>query len=145
MDKVMGLELGADDYMVKPFVPAELLARVKAVLRRSQMPELKEDEKPFINSKLKINFATREVIRGEEPVKLTPTEYDLLCHLVKNEGRVVTHRMLLEMVWGPGCTDAVDYLRKYIQRLRGKLEDDPANPKMFLSERGLGYRFISLN
>ncbi|MDY6835312.1 MAG: response regulator transcription factor [Chloroflexota bacterium] len=143
MDKVRGLELGADDYIVKPFAPAELLARVKAVLRRTHMFELNSQEKPFVSNNLKINFNTREVLRGETLIKLTPTEYSLLCQLVKNEGRVLTHQVLLEKVWGSDCTDAVEYLRKYIQRLREKLEDNPENPRMFLSERGLGYKFVS--
>lgn len=142
MDKVKGLELGADDYIVKPFSPAELLSRVKAVLRRTHMLELNSDEKPFVSPHLKVNFATREVLRSDKPVKLTPTEYNLLCQLVKNEGKVLTHQLLLEKVWGSGYTDAVEYLRKYIQRLREKLEEDPNNPKMFISERGLGYKFV---
>lgn len=145
MDKVKGLELGADDYIVKPFAPAELLARVKAVLRRTHMLELSSQEKPFISNTLKVNFTTREVLRSDKPVKLTPTEYNLLCNLVKNEGKVLTHQVLLERVWGSECTDAVEYLRKYIQRLREKLEEDPENPKMFVSERGLGYKFVSSN
>jgi two-component system, OmpR family, KDP operon response regulator KdpE len=145
MDKVKGLELGADDYIVKPFSPAELLSRVKAVLRRTHMLELNSDEKPFVSPHLKVNFATREVLRSDKPVKLTPTEYNLLCQLVKNEGKVLTHQLLLEKVWGSGYTDAVEYLRKYIQRLREKLEEDSDNPKMFISERGLGYKFVSQN
>jgi len=145
MDKVKGLELGADDYIVKPFSPAELLSRVKAVLRRTHMMELNSDEKPFVSNHLKVNFTTREVIRGDTLVKLTPTEYNLLCQLVKNEGRVLTHHLLLEKVWGSGYTDAVEYLRKYIQRLREKLEEEPENPKMLISERGLGYKFVSMN
>jgi DNA-binding response OmpR family regulator len=145
MDKVKGLELGADDYIVKPFSPAELLSRVKAVLRRTYMLELNSDEKPFVSSYLKVNFATREVLKGDQPVKLTPTEFNLLTQLVKNEGRVLTHQLLLEKVWGSGYTDAVEYLRKYIQRLREKLEEQPSNPKMFISERGLGYKFVSMN
>lgn len=145
MDKVKGLELGADDYIVKPFSPAELLSRVKAVLRRTYMLELNSDEKPFVSSYLKVNFATREVLKGDQPVKLTPTEFNLLTQLVKNEGKVLTHQLLLEKVWGSGYTDAVEYLRKYIQRLREKLEEQPNNPKMFISERGLGYKFVSMN
>jgi two-component system KDP operon response regulator KdpE len=109
------------------------------------MLELNSDEKPFVSSYLKVNFATREVLKGDQPVKLTPTEFNLLTQLVKNEGRVLTHQLLLEKVWGSGYTDAVEYLRKYIQRLREKLEEQPSNPKMFISERGLGYKFVSMN
>lgn len=142
MDKVKGLELGADDYIVKPFAPAELLARVKAVLRRSQMPELRGDEKPIVTSKLSINLATREIIRNGNIVKLSPTEYNLLYQLVRNEGKVLSHQMLLEKVWGSEYVGATEYLKVYIQRLREKLEEDSSNPKMFISERGLGYKFI---
>ena len=143
MDKVKGLELGADDYIVKPFAPAELLARVKAVLRRAQMPELRGDEKPIVTPKLSINLATREVIREGKAVKLSPTEYNLLYQLARNESKVLSHQMLLEKVWGSEYTDSTEYLKVYIQRLREKLEEDPSNPKMFISERGLGYKFVS--
>ena len=141
MDKVKGLELGADDYIIKPFSPGELLARVMAVLRRSQMPELKGNEKPIVAGKLSINLATREVFRSGKPIKLTPTEYNLLYQLARNEGRVLTHRMLLEKVWGPDYVDSTDYLKVYIQRLREKLEDDSSNPRLLRSERGVGYMF----
>ena len=143
MDKVKGLELGADDYIVKPFAPAELLARVNAVLRRAQMPELRGDEKPIVTPKLSINLATREVIREGRAVKLSPTEYNLLYQLARNESKVLSHQMLLEKVWGSEYTDSTEYLKVYIQRLREKLEEDPSNPKMFISERGLGYKFVS--
>jgi len=143
MDKLKGLELGADDYIVKPFAPAELLARVKAVLRRSQMPELRSDEKPVVSGTLMINPATKEVTHDGQIIRLTPTEYNLLSYLVKNGGRVLTHHTLLERVWGPECAEDTCYLRKYVQRLREKLGDNGENPKMILSERGLGYRFVS--
>jgi two-component system KDP operon response regulator KdpE len=143
MEKVKGLELGADDYILKPFAPAELLARVKAVLRRSQMPELRGDEKLIIAGKLSINFATREIMREGKPIKLTPTEYNLLYQLARNAGRVLTHQTLLEKVWGSEYMDSAEYLKVYIQRLREKLEEDPSNPKMLLSERGVGYLFVT--
>ena len=145
MDKVKGLELGADDYVVKPFSHVELLARVKAVLRRSQITEHQEEEDLFITSKLKINFTRREVIKDGKIVKLTPTEYDILHLLVKNEGRVLTRRMLLEKVWGSEHTDAEDYLSVYMQRLRRKLEDDFTEPQMLITERGVGYKLVNPN
>ncbi|MDY6835310.1 MAG: response regulator transcription factor [Chloroflexota bacterium] len=143
INKVKGLELGADDYIVKPFAPAELLARVKAVLRRSQMPELRGDEKPIVTPKLSINLATREIIREGRIVKLSPTEFNLLYQLVRNQGKVLSHQMLLEKVWGSDYVGATEYLKVYIQRLREKLEEEPSSPRMFISERGLGYKFIT--
>lgn len=142
IDKVRGLELGADDYIVKPFSHMELLARVKAILRRSHIPELKASEAPLVTPKLSIDFATRTITRNSKLIKLTPTEFNLLQYLVRNEGKVLSHRSLLEKVWGEEYTDATDYLKVYIQRLREKLEDDPANPKILLSERGVGYKFV---
>ena len=142
MDRVRGLELGADDYITKPFSHMELLARIKAVLRRTLMPELKAEEKSFYSPRLTIDFATRTVTVSEQPVRLTPTEYNLLHYLVLNEGAVLTHRALLEKVWGEEYTDSPDYLKVYIQRLRNKLEEDPGNPQFLISERGVGYKFV---
>ena len=142
LDKIKGLEMGADDYLTKPFSHMELLARVKAVLRRSQMPELRGDEKPFVHGKLKVDFSSREVTVDSNPVKLTPIEYNLLYQMIRNEGRVLTHRFLLEKVWGEEYTDATDYLKKYIQRLRQKLEDDSENPRLIVTERGVGYKLM---
>lgn len=142
VDKVRGLELGADDYIVKPFSHIELLARVKAVLRRSHIPELKGTPMPLVMPKLSIDFATRTITKGDKQIKLTPTEFNLLEYLVRNESKVLSHHALLEKVWGEEYTDATDYLKVYIQRLRDKLEDDPANPEMLLSERGVGYKFV---
>jgi len=143
MDKVRGLELGADDYITKPFSHIELLARIKAVLRRTYMPELQAEEKPFYSSRLTIDFATRTVTINGQPVRLTPTEYNLLHYLVLNEGAMLTHRALLGKVWGEEYTDSPEYLKVYIQRLRNKLEEDPSNPQLLISERGLGYKFVS--
>jgi two-component system KDP operon response regulator KdpE len=142
IDKIKGLELGADDYITKPFSHMEFLARVKAVLRRSQMPELKGNEKPFVRGELVIDFASREVTLAGKPVRLTPTEYNLLYYLVRNEGKVLSQQALLRKVWGEEYTDATEYIKKYIQRLRAKLGDDPQNPRMLLSERGVGYKFL---
>ncbi len=143
MDRVRGLELGADDYITKPFSHMELLARIKAVLRRTIMPELKADEKSFYSPRLTIDFATRTVTVNDHPVRLTTTEYSLLHYLVLNEGAVLTHRALLRKVWGEEYTDSPEYLKVYIQRLRNKLEEDPSNPQLLISERGLGYKFVS--
>jgi len=140
--KLRGLELGSDDYIVKPFDPLELLTRVKAILRRASGSGLRPVEKPFACGDLTINFASREVTLKGQPLKLTPTEYDLLCHLATNEGRVLSHRTLLEKVWGAEYVDSPDFVKKYVYRLRQKIGDDPQNPTMILSERGVGYRLV---
>jgi len=142
MDKVRGLELGADDYITKPFSHMELLARIKAVLRRAHMPELQAEERSLYSPRLTIDFTTRTVTVDGQPVRLTPTEYSLLHYLVLNEGTVLTHRALLEKVWGEEYSDSPEYLKVYIQRLRNKLEEDLGNPKLLISERGLGYKFV---
>ena len=142
MHKVKGLELGADDYIVKPFSHIELLARIKAVLRRSTMPQLKDTEEAIISTKLRINFATATIHRNGETVKLTPIESHLLYQLVRNEGNTLSHRCLLEKVWGEDHLDAIEYLKVYIQRLRNKLEDNPSHPRILMTERGTGYKFI---
>jgi two-component system KDP operon response regulator KdpE len=142
MDRVRGLELGADDYITKPFSHMELLARMKALLRRTGMPELRAEEKLFHSPRLTIDFSTRTATVNGQPVKLTPTEYNLLHYLVLNEGTVLTHWALLEKVWGEEYTDAPEYLKVYIQRLRNKLEEDPSNPRLLISERGVGYKFV---
>ena len=142
MDKVRGLELGADDYIIKPFSHMELLARIKAVLRRTRATELQAEEKSFHSPRLTIDFATRTVTVNGQSVRLTPTEYSLLHYLVLNEGAVLTHRALLGKAWGEEYTDSPEYLKVYIQRLRNKLEEDPSNPQLLISERGVGYKFI---
>ena len=139
-DKVKGLELGADDYITKPFSHVELLARVKAVLRRSTMPQLEEEEEPLTVGKVRIDFASHEVRVDGTEVKLTPTEYSLLHFLARNAGRVIPRRVLLEKVWGADYVDSTDYLKVYIQRLRVKLRDDPQDSKLIISERGVGYK-----
>ena len=139
-DKVKGLELGADDYITKPFSHVELLARVKAVLRRSTMPQLGDAEEPLVVGRIRMDFGSHEVRVDGEEVKLTPTEYNLLQLLARNAGRVTPHRVLLEKVWGAEYVDSTDYLKVYIQRLRMKLKDDSNEPKMIISERGVGYK-----
>jgi two-component system KDP operon response regulator KdpE len=143
-DRVKGLDLGADDYIAKPFSPRELISRIRAVLRRLEpvAPALGLPVK--VDDDLCINFEQRKVIvRGQE-VKLRPTEYRLLYQLVTNAGRLLTHETLLSRVWGPEYRDEDHYVRLYITYLRQKIEKDPKNPKYILSERGLGYRFKEL-
>ena len=142
IDRVKGLELGADDYVTKPFNHMELLARIQAVLRRTRMPEVTTMEKSFRSPRLTIDFITQTVSVDGQPVKLTPTEYNLLHYLVMNAGTTLTHRALLEKVWGEDYVDSPEYLKVYIQRLRNKLEKTPANPQLLVSQRGVGYQFV---
>lgn len=143
MDKVKALEIGADDYITRPFSAIDLIARVKAVLRRATMPQLRANQySTFVSGNLTINFATHDVFVSGEPVKLTPIEYNLLCNLVRNEGRVLSHRFLLEKTWGSDYIDDTSSLKKYIYRLRIKLKENQ-NPKpMLITERGIGYKFL---
>ncbi|MEA3459103.1 MAG: response regulator transcription factor [Chloroflexota bacterium] len=140
LSKVRGLELGADDYITKPFSHLELLARVRAVLRRTQSLPLVHEE-PFACGDIRVDFIRRQVTVGEKPIDLTNTEYKLLYHLVRNAGRTLSHETLLARVWGREYIDEIDYLKVYISRLRSKLEKDPRNPEYILTERGVGYRF----
>lgn len=141
-DRVKGLELGADDYVTKPFSPRELVSRVKAVLRRVEVEGGGEDEALQIDERLKIDFSRREIFVNGELVKLRPTEYRLLYHLVQNAGWVLTYDQILSRVWGYEYRDEPHYVRLYINYLRQKLEEDPSNPKYILTERGVGYRFV---
>lgn len=141
-DKVKGLELGADDYVTKPFSPRELVSRVRAVLRRTEMPGEAVHELIEVDERLRIDFDRREVWVEEELVKLRPTEYRLLFHLVKNAGWVVPHEQLLAKVWGYEYRDETHYVRLYINYLRQKLEKEPSDPQYILTERGVGYRFV---
>ncbi|HEX7345817.1 MAG TPA: response regulator transcription factor [Candidatus Limnocylindrales bacterium] len=143
MDKVKGLELGADDYITKPFNHLELMARVKAVLRRLAMPTPTSRAPSFRAGELEVDFAAQEARLDGERLDLTPTEYKLLYHLVRNAGHVLPHGTLLAKVWGREYVDEVDYLRVYVRRLREKLRDDPDRPRYIRTERGLGYRFIA--
>jgi len=143
MDKVKGLELGADDYVTKPFNHLELLARVRAVLRRLAMPAPTSRAPSFRAGDLEVDFARQEArLRGER-LDLTPTEYKVLYHLVRNAGHVLQHGTLLAKVWGREYVDEVDYIRVYVRRLRDKLGDDPDKPRYIRTERGLGYRFVA--
>jgi two-component system KDP operon response regulator KdpE len=143
MDKVKGLELGADDYVTKPFNHLELLARMRAVLRRLHMPAPKSRAPSFKAGDLEVDFDAQEARLKGERLELTPTEYRLLYHLVRNAGRTLQHGTLLAKVWGREYLDEVDYVRVYIRRLRDKLGDDPDKPRYIRTERGLGYRFIA--
>lgn len=143
MDKVKGLELGADDYVTKPFNHLELMARVRAVLRRHDMPAPTSRAPSFRALDLEVDFSKQEARLGGERLELTPTEYKLLYHLVRNSGQVLQHGTLLAKVWGREYVDEVDYLRVYVRRLRDKLGDDPERPRYIRTERGLGYRFIA--
>jgi two-component system KDP operon response regulator KdpE len=142
VDKVRGLEMGADDYITKPFSHLELLARVRAVVRRyqSQMPSVGE---VFESGSLRIDYASRMVTVDGQQVRLTPTEYSLLFHLSRNAGRVLPHQTLLAKVWGREYTDEIDYLKVYIRRLRQKLEGAPEAIGCIVSERGVGYKFVA--
>lgn len=138
-DKLEGFDAGADDYLTKPFSSKELLARVRAVLRRSRHPEEVKAEADFACGKLAINFAQHRVFVDGEEVALTPTEYDLLRQLALNANCVVLHQQLLTEVWGPEYREEIDYLRAYIRYVRRKIEPDPSNPLYILTTPGVGY------
>lgn len=140
-DVVKGLEMGADDYIIKPYDNEELVARVRAHLRRSPRPNMSE-EMVFNNGEFRINFMNREVRVRNESKHLTPKEFDLLGVLVRNAGRVVTRNELVAEAWGDGYADAIDSLKLYIHYLRQKLEANPNRPEYILTLRGVGYRFI---
>lgn len=142
MDKVMGLELGAEDYITKPFGLAELLARVKAVLRRDGIARAKVAELVRTGD-LEINSHTREVMRGGQPVNLTATEFDVLWCLVEASNRPLSREEILSRVWGPGHHGTLRTIDNFVLQLRSKLEKDPADPEYLLTVRAVGYRFRS--
>jgi two-component system KDP operon response regulator KdpE len=142
-DRVRGLDLGADDYIAKPFGHRELVSRVKALLRRAEMPPtVPASGFVRVDDHLQIDFNAREVIVGGAHNKQRPTEYKLLYHLITNAGRLLSHEALLTRVWGREYRDDTQLLRLYITYLRQKIEPDPATPHYILNERGLGYRFV---
>lgn len=142
-DRIKGLELGADDYITKPFSPRELTSRIRAVLRRTESTVgLDTGEVIQIDDHLRLDFSKREVWLDGKLVKLRPTEYRLLYHLVQNAGWVMTYDQILAKVWGYEYRDETHYVRLYVNYLRQKLEKDPSNPKYILTERGVGYRFL---
>jgi two-component system KDP operon response regulator KdpE len=138
-EKIDALDLGADDYVEKPFGVGELLARLRVALRHRL---LREGAEPVIRSgEVEIDLVMRRVIRAGEPVRLSPKEYDLLARLAEGGGKVLTHRQLLTAVWGPAHEHDVQYLRVFVGQIRQKLEADPATPTVILTEPGVGYRF----
>ena len=139
-DKVLALDLGADDYVSKPFSMNEVLARVRVALRHTAQVQA-GTEPVFAAGPLKVDFAQRLVQVDGQEVKLTPTEYDLLKALIKNNGKIMTRQMLLSQVWGTGYGAEAHYLHVYIGQLRRKIEPDPAHPRFILTVSGVGYRF----
>ncbi|HEX4074388.1 MAG TPA: response regulator transcription factor [Candidatus Acidoferrales bacterium] len=137
-DKVQALDAGADDYVVKPFGVEELMARIRAALRRVAPPE---SVAPFLSADLKIDFEKRTVMVKGQPVRLTPKEFELLRHLVANQGKAIAHRRLLQAVWGPDYGEETEYLRVFINQLRKKIEPDPSKPRYIHTEPWIGYRF----
>jgi two-component system KDP operon response regulator KdpE len=139
-EKIEALDAGADDYLAKPFGVGELVARVRAVLRRRPPPG--DDGNPIYEfGNIRVDHVRRVIERAGQPVHLTPIEYRLLSLLIANVGKVQTHRQLLKQVWGPAYVESTHYLRVYVGNLRQKLEDDPTRPRHFLTEAGVGYRF----
>jgi len=137
VDKVRALEMGADDYIAQPYMPMEFIARVNAILRRCSLYNGRPVS--FLNGKLSINYATYQVHVSGKPVKLTSIEYKILCHLAKNVGSVASSADLLNNVWGPNYQADHEFLKKYIFRIRSKIEENPANPEIIRTERGVGY------
>jgi DNA-binding response OmpR family regulator len=134
---VKALEMGADDWVSPSFVPMEFIAKVNAILRRRSANN--HDVSSFLNGKLSINYDTRQVRVSGKPVKLTPIQYKLLCHLIQNQGRVCSSTELLQHVWGPNYGDEKELLKLSVYRLRSKIEEDPSNPEIIFNERGVGY------
>ncbi len=139
-DKVQLLDLGADDYLTKPFGAAELKARIRVALRHAAGMTAPEEEPICLAGDVRVDLIRRQVFRGEEEVHLTPTEYRLLATMARNAGRVMTHRQLLEAVWGSNYANQTHYLRVYMTQLRHKLERDPTRPRVLTTEPGVGYR-----
>jgi len=140
-DKVKALDIGADDYLAKPFGIDELLARVRAILRRREAIPAAPGKAVFVSGALEVNFAERRVTVGGHEIKLTPIEYNVLKQLVTNAGKVLTHSMLLKTVWGSEYQDEKEYLHVVINRLRRKIEPDVTSPSLIITMPGVGYRF----
>jgi two-component system KDP operon response regulator KdpE len=140
-DKIQALNIGADDYLTKPFGVGELLARLQAVLRRAKWMDAPSRQGRLVRGEITADLERHSVTVRGEPVELTPTEFNLLVFLMENTGKVLPHRTLLQHVWGPEYGPESEYLRVYIGRLRQKIEKDPANPSYLITERGIGYTF----
>jgi two-component system, OmpR family, KDP operon response regulator KdpE len=141
--KVAALDHGADDYLTKPFNTAELLARIRVALRHAARGPAGTDSPVFEQGRLKVDLAARRVFVNGDETHLTPIEYKLLTTLLRNSGKVLTHRFLLKEVWGPQQVQDTHYLRVFMAGLRRKIEEDPAQPKFLLTDQGVGYRFAS--
>jgi two-component system KDP operon response regulator KdpE len=141
-DKIAALDAGADDYLTKPFGLGELLARIRVALRHGSVAGAR-DQEVVTAGDLRVDFARRQVSVAGKPVHLTPIEYRLLATLIRNAGRVLTHRQLLQDVWGPAYIERSHYLRVYMGQLRHKLEADPPRPRHLQTEAGVGYRFVA--
>jgi two-component system, OmpR family, KDP operon response regulator KdpE len=141
LDKVRAFNLGADDYLTKPFGVGELLGRVKAVLRRADWTEHSVQEERIARGEIEVDLEKHRVVVRGEPVDITPTEFNLLVYFMKNTGKTLQHRAILQHVWGTEYGDESEYLRVYVGKLRQKIEIDPLKPKYLFTEHGIGYRF----
>ena len=140
-DKIKAFDLGADDYLTKPFGIGELLGRIKAVLRRARWAETVPDQETIARGEIVADLGRHQVMVRGALIDLTPTEFNLLVYLMKNTGKVLPHRMILQHVWGPEYGGEAEYLRVYMGKLRQKVEQDPLHPRYIQTERGVGYRF----
>ena len=140
-DKVRAFDLGADDYLTKPFGVGELLGRIKAVLRRADWSETPSHEEKLVRGEIEVDLERHKVSVRGQPIDMTPTEFNLLVYLVKNAGKALHHRAILQHVWGKEYGDEAEYLRVYVGKLRQKIETDPLHPRYLHTEHGIGYRF----
>jgi two-component system KDP operon response regulator KdpE len=142
-DKIKAFDLGADDYLTKPFGIGELLSRVKSVLRRARWSDAMPEQESLVCQEITADLVRHRVSILDQEIDLTPTEFNLLVYLMRNTGKTLSHRAILQNVWGPEYGDEAEYLRVYMGKLRQKVEKDPLQPKYIQTERGIGYRFES--